>query len=102
MVNLIQRVDISDLKGLKAVDSLGQPWKIVQALQETKVKMNEKGAKVESAVAIVGTLECCVEEKKELVIDRPFFMWVERQGMKRPLFAGYMAPDCWKDPGRDL
>jgi len=101
MVNLDHEVDISWLKGMKATDSQNFPWKIVQALQQTKVKMNEKGAKVESAVALdVKCLGAMLEE--ELVIDKPFFMWVERPGMKRPLFAGYMAPDCWKDPGRDL
>lgn len=102
MINLDHEVDISWMKDMKATDNQRFPWKIVQALQQTKVKMNEVGAKVESAVAIVARCLGAEPITKELVIDQPFFMWVERSGMKRPLFTGYIAPDCWRDPGRTL
>lgn len=102
MVDLNHKVDISWLKGMPTTDEKGLPWFIAQALQQTKLQMNEVGAKVESAVAI-SVLRGCIEmPKEELIIDKPFFMWITRKGLSKPLFAGYVASDCWKDPGRSL
>jgi len=98
MVDLGHEVDISWLAGMKTICQEGHDWHIAQALQQTKFKMNEIGAHVKSAVAI-STLMGCLQRRKELVIDRPFLIWIQRQGISIPLFSGWIAQDTWKNPG---
>lgn len=43
--------------------------------------------------------ECCRMPKEEIVIDKPFLVWISRENMTLPLFSGIIAEDCWKDPG---
>jgi hypothetical protein len=96
MVDLDQEVDISWLKGMLVTPD----FYIAQALQQTKFKMNEKGAHVKSAVAL--GLECtaCPEKSMRLplVIDTPFYLWIERPGVTDPIFAAYVTEENWKDP----
>lgn len=99
-VDLDQRVDISWLKELWTVDSRGYHAKITQALQQTKFKMNEKGARAKSAVAIGGIRSTSIElPPVDLIINKPFLLWIERDGLSKPLFVGYLREDVWKDPG---
>jgi hypothetical protein len=98
MVDLNHEVDISWLTGMNTEDREGDGWFIAQALQQTKLKMNQLGVRVKSAVAI--SLErCCAMPKEELVINRPFLMWIQRKGISIPLFSGWISADNWKDPG---
>jgi hypothetical protein len=39
------------------------------------------------------------EPKPDHVIDRPFLVWFERDGLSRPLFAAYVVEDEWRNPG---
>ncbi len=96
MVDLNQEVDISWLKYLNTTSSTTEQFQITQALQQTKFKMNELGAKVESAVAF--GIECCAArmEMKRFKLDKPFFVWVEREGLNLPIFAGYITQEDWK------
>jgi hypothetical protein len=74
---------------------------IAQALQQTKLKMNEIGFRVKSAVAM-GILAGAAPKKTEpYIINRPFLMWITRPGLAKPLFIGYLNKDVWKDP-KDL
>jgi hypothetical protein len=70
---------------------------IGQALQQTKFRMNEKGAKVESAVAMSLNRGMAVEPEP-YVIDRPFVLWIERPGMAIPFFAAVLCEDVWREP----
>jgi hypothetical protein len=72
---------------------------IQQALQQTKLKMNEEGFRVKSAVAIAAMLGAGFPKVFPYVIKRPFLMWIMRPGLCRPLFVGYLNKDVWKDPG---
>jgi len=108
MIDYDQENDISWLLGLKLLST----YRISQARQQTKFKMNEEGAHVKSAVAL-GFEKCCIRQiSKHLVIDKPFYLWIERptvvfdQQIKRvapnlpfPILAGYFDTDCWKNPG---
>ncbi len=95
MVELSQKEDISWLIGLWYNNPL--EWKVMQALQETRFSMNEKGARAQSAVAV--ELEPrCMPTKPQLVIDGAFYLWIERPGMSVPLFAGYIDKGDWKEP----
>ena len=60
--------------------------------------MNEIGARAQSAVAM--TLRCAsvMAEPKPIVIDRPFLLWIDRQGVDTPLFSGIFAEDVWEEP----
>ncbi len=99
-VDLDQKVDISWLKKLWTIDSHGCHAKITQALQQTKFKMNEKGARAKSAVALGGMRSTSIELPPiDLIINKPFLLWIERDGLTKPLFVGYLCQDVWKDPG---
>ncbi|MGY5872049.1 MAG: hypothetical protein RTV72_07400 [Candidatus Thorarchaeota archaeon] len=76
---------------------------IAQALQQTKLKMNEIGFRVKSAVAL-GILAGAAPKRTEpYVINRPFLVWITRPGLSKPLFIGYLNKDVWKDPeGLDM
>ena len=99
MVDYNKQVDISWLKGM----ALGE-YSIGEALQQTKFRMNEIGARAESAVAF--KMRCLVVEKDEVVlIDKPFLLWIQREGIDIPLFTGIFAEDVWKAPaslGQDI
>ncbi len=76
-----------------------EPFYVIsQALQQTKLKMNEEGFRVKSAVAL-GILAGAAPVKKEpYEINRPFLMWITREGLSKPLFIAYLNKDVWKDP----
>jgi hypothetical protein len=96
MVDYNQEIDIAWLKGLKT-NPEGN-WKVAEALQQTKFRMNEEGARAESAVAM--GLRCCVaaEPAPWVEINKPFILWIERDGIEMPLFSGTFAEDVWKNP----
>ena len=98
-VDLDQMVDIGWLKQLWTHGADGHDYEVAQALQQTKFRINEEGARAQSAVAI-GVLRCTslVPQLPPLVINRPFLVWIERPGLKEPLFAGWICEDDWKRP----
>ncbi len=103
-IDLNQEVDISWLKELNVCvtsgkDLPGGKYVLKEALQQTKFRMNELGARAESAVAISMCFESCMMPRPKVMIDQPFFCWIERDGLSLPLFAGYLDRDSWKDPG---
>ena len=34
-----------------------------------------------------------------IIIDRPFYLWIERPGMSVPICSLYLTEEHWKDPG---
>jgi hypothetical protein len=46
------------------------------------------------------TFRClsCAAPDPWVTIDRPFLLWIERQDVDIPLFAGVFAEDVWKEP----
>ncbi|MBI2124267.1 hypothetical protein HYT92_00595, partial [Candidatus Pacearchaeota archaeon] len=86
MVSLNQDVDISWLIGLRTKGADGQPAVITQALQQTKLRMNEEGARAQSAVAIA-VFRGGFSPEKQYVIDKPFLFWITRPGICKPLFV---------------
>ncbi|MGO9271254.1 MAG: hypothetical protein ACLQOO_13525 [Terriglobia bacterium] len=102
MVHLDHAVDINWLAGLRTVALSGQPAWIAQALQQTRLRMNQTGARAESAVALVTEVTAALrppKPKPPLVIDRPFLAWFKRQGLARPLFVGHISEGDWRNPG---
>lgn len=93
MVDLDQRPDISWLNGLE----VGSGYRIGCAMQQTKFRMNEKGARVESAAA-AQLYRSVAPQKQPHIIDRPFLLWIKRDGFEFPLFAALLCEDVWKEP----
>lgn len=92
MIDINQEVDIKWLLGMR----FGE-YSISQALQQTKLRVNEKGAQVRSAVA-VAAMKSFTPKKKTLIIDKPFYFWIERPGLSYPLCAAYVSESDWKEP----
>lgn len=96
MVTLDQGEDISWLVGSQTTGEDGRPGIIFQALQQTKFRMNEVGARVQSAAA-VGLIRG--RPRQPHVINRPFLLWITRPGLTKPLFTAYITETDWKNPG---
>ena len=92
MIDLLACPDISWIVGMS--DALKEKWEIAQALQQTKVKMDEEGVTIKEAVAI-GVYCASFPERVPLRIDEPFLFVVERKGLKEPLFSAFLAIDGW-------
>ena len=95
MVNYDRQIDLSFLHGLNT-KTVAPGFFCVQAVQQTKFRMNETGARVESAAAM--SMRKMSAGPSPLVIDRPFLLWITREGISMPLFGGVFAEDVWSDP----
>lgn len=100
MIDYDQKVDISWIEGLRTGKEPGD-WCVEEAIQQTKFRMNEVGARAQSAVAMGMRCMSMTAAPKTIVIDKPFLLWVERKGIRTPLFAGVFAEDSWREP-RDI
>jgi hypothetical protein len=101
MVDYDQEIDISFLCGLQTHDQTGQLWFINQALQQNKLRLDEHGARAQSAVAL-GAMRGVTIKKSPHIINQPFLVWFMREGIELPLFVGYMTPENWKRPKSTL
>ena len=99
MVQLNQNIDISKLAGMNTIAQNGVPVDIVQAVQQNKLRMNEIGARAESAVAMSGVYRSAVSHRLDLIIDQPFLVWFDRPGLSIPIFAGIITQEDWENPG---
>ena len=95
-----QQPDISWLVGLQTTGQDGHPYEIDQAIQQTKIGLNEKGAKAKSAAAIVVECSMMVQPSSpDYVIDRPFVLMFKRPGLASTLAVAHVGYDDWRDPG---
>lgn len=95
MIDCDQKPDISFLKGLEI-----EGFNIGEALQQTRFRMNEKGARAQSAVAM-GFRCLCMIQPTSFDIDSPFLLWINSPKTRYPIFAGYFMTETWKQP-KDL
>ena len=98
MVDLDITNDIGWLIGMSTVNARDIPAIITQAVQQIKIKMNEKGARFQSATAIGITLKCVSIPKQDLIIREPFLVWVGRHNFEKPLMAAFITEESWKNP----
>jgi hypothetical protein len=99
MVDLDITNDIGWLKGMSTLNVRDIPAEVTQAVQQIKIKMNEKGARFQSATAMGITLKCIMVPKQDLIIREPFLVWVERHDLEKPLMAAFVTEESWKNPG---
>jgi len=98
MLDYNKRTDLSWPLGMHTVNTDGQNYHVAQALQQTKFKMNQHGAHLKDVVAI-GISRGALRQSIDVVIDQPFFLWIERPGVDAPVLYGYFDEQDWKDPG---
>lgn len=99
-VSIDQQPDVSFMNGvyLEQGRADGQAWRFVQALQQVKFLMNEKGAHLKEAFAGALTLGGGGHSSPDLVFDTPIWLWaMPREGFNMPITAMYIAQDCWKE-----
>jgi hypothetical protein len=96
-------VSINDYPDISWIESLNEKdtpllYYVEQALQQTKFKMDEIGAHVKSASAMyMAGSGCCLDAvKPNYVIDKPFILWITRDGISQPIFIGHFSEDSWK------
>lgn len=82
--------DVSWIKGLSAGE-----YFITQAVMQTKFLLDKRGAKAEAAVAFA--ISKGMSEKINIILDGPFVAWIEKPGVKLPLFVSWCGYDSWKD-----
>ena len=99
MVDLDITNDIGWLRGMSTNNVTNIPADITQAIQQIKIKINEKGARFQSATAIAVTLKCVSIPRPDLIIREPFLIWVERPNLEKPLMAAFITEESWKNPG---
>jgi hypothetical protein len=104
MIKLDQGVDIDWLRGMETTELHDLPAWLAAAIQQTRLRVNEVGARAESAVVIYSAVTASrfglgPRPKPDHVIKRPFLIWFERKGLSRPLFVGHITEHDWKNPG---
>lgn len=85
MVDLVEETNVPWLAGLKIA---GYPHEIAEAKQLTRFKMG----------GYRGQQICGTETPHTVVIDRPFYIWIERENVSHPIFAGYITEKNWAEP----
>lgn len=101
MIDYNERVNIDWIKRLETGPQKDDFY-VGQALQQTKFRMNEKGARAKSAVAMSFRKMGGSSQDNWVRIDQPFILWIERPNVSMPLFVGVFAEDVWKKPAGSL
>lgn len=98
MVDLDQHVDVDWLVGMGTTEIQGELVEIVKTFQQPRLRMNELGARAESAVVLTPA-GAALHHKPTHIIDRPFLISFERKGLSKPLFVGHITEEDWRNPG---
>jgi hypothetical protein len=103
MVDIRVQPDISFIQGLRTEDDEAGVFQYIrQAKQETRLRMNLKGARVQDAVVFeVATFGCAGMPRQDHIINKPFLcIFTIPGGPEFPIAVFYLEPeDSWKDPG---
>lgn len=75
-------------------DDLALFYEVVEAVYQTKFKMDEKGAKVEAAAGW-GMSGCSGATLTPYEINKPFLVWIEREDSEIPIFIGHFGQEDW-------
>jgi hypothetical protein len=99
MVDLQQGAVVSWLSGLRATIA-GRGAAIIKwAFQHAQFRMNELGAHAESvAVLRAPTSSLRRPQIEPHIISKPFLVWFQREGLRKPLFVCYVSEEDWKQP----
>ncbi len=71
-------------------------WEVTEAFQQTKFTMDKEGAYVQSGVVVQLMMKTSAANfKKTVNINKPFYIWIEREGCVLPIFTGYLDETSW-------
>jgi hypothetical protein len=101
MVDFDIHPDLGWLLGACATTEKQGAWTIVQAKQQFKMRMDETGARVKVATALVG-FRCAIPRSVPFVVDRPFYGWWTQKGIDLPMAAFFADWDSLKKPAGSL
>ena len=93
MVDYSREGDIVELLGARFGDS---EYSIEEAKYQHRLRMNERGGHAQAAAAVSVERMMIVKPIKEIVIDGPFFMWIEQADI--PVFSAQIQPQDMKNP----
>lgn len=88
----------TNYKNIEGTSFISQAeYRIAKAFQQTAFQLNEKGAKAESYAEI--SIEAAVERTspnnaphpKQLIFDRPFYIFLKSRNSQFPYFAAYIC-----------
>jgi hypothetical protein len=96
MINYDNFTEIAWLRGMRMQNSIGFTWRVSQALQQVRFKMNQFGVQARGIDAIVPKSDPI---PNSFVIDQSFYLWIERKGLPFPTIYAYFDTDAWKDTG---
>lgn len=88
---------VSELNWLKGMTN-SSGHQIDQALAQAMVQMDEKGFKAKEGLAIATSRSVVRDTEKNLTMDKPFLFWIEKDGVKQPLYATKIDQQYWKAP----
>lgn len=81
-------VDISWLEGLRTLSKENMRYRISSAVEYLKLTCDQEGCSVDAGAGIVFDAISC--HAQPLVFDKPFYFWIEREGVSIPLLEAYI------------
>ena len=97
MIHLEEKRDLDWIVGLRMTNGGNPPLRIHRAVQMVRLRMNEQGVRAQSAAVM--TMRAAGAPPVPFVINRPFLLWIERDGVDEPLYTAWLNYDSWKNPG---
>lgn len=101
MLDFDIKPDISWMIGADTNTEDGERFFIAQAAQQFKMRMDETGARIKVATAIV-LVKGIHEEPSVFVLDRPFYGWWTQKGLNLPMAAFFADWDVLHQPAESL
>lgn len=102
MIDFDLTPDLAWLLGAGLTTKRGDRYSIRQAKQQFKLRMDETGAHVKVATALVGMLVSARFEPTVFTVDRPFYGWWTQRGIDVPMAVFFADWDCWRKPAGTL
>ena len=99
--HIVEQGELRDMVG-NLLEHASHQVTIVQALQQTKLKMDRKGVEVKSLGMMEMTISGCGPGGGgTLYINGPFLFWIMRPGVTTPIVAANLKTDTWLTTGRE-
>jgi hypothetical protein len=82
---------LADLQNRKIINKGFENYRISKASQVIMLKLDEKGAVLKSRVSMYAAAAAPRKQPKHLIFDKPFFVYLNKQGSERPYFAMWVG-----------
>jgi hypothetical protein len=98
MLDLLADPDVSFLINSVAVTNNEDCYRIGQAKQRFKMRMDQNGARVKAATSVGMVFMTCIAEAQPFVVKGPFYGWWTQKGIDLPMAAFFADFDSMKRP----